>query len=315
MFDVIKTFYALKTLHRNTHTPSEIKLGARVFKWNNPVYLFSNENISAYLQGLDNMRGGRVLAVGASGDHALESLLMGARHVDTFDINYLQRHVLELKTKMISHLPHADFVEYFLADDQKMNQQIIRPIWRKFSPSLRLFLRSIQRPNGMGIFSHSFDWCDANASPVRYVSDAGAYDELQSILRHNSNQITFHENDLLHVPAVFHEKFDVILLSNIFTYYAPAQMPISQMKTFYNNILVPLSKLNMGKQGSICFNYMWTSPFYNHWKNDFSRLFINREMIDSMTISPHHSFELIEVPSVLKALVQDCAFVMHHHVR
>lgn len=314
MFNIIKTYYGLKTLRSATRTAAEVEFGPRLFKWNNPVYLFSNENISGYLNGIDDIRGGRVLSVGASGDHAFEAMLAGAKTVDMFDINYMQRHVLELKNKMITYLPHADFVEYFFDHDNAMNPQIIRPIYRKFSPALRVFMQALQRKEGVEKICHSMMWHDADMSPIRYIADASAYDELQRMLKY-SPRLNFRQTDLLHVPAVFNEKYDVILLSNIFTYYAPGRTHVTQLKTFYNNILSPLAKFNLGNQGTICFNYLWTSLSYNQWKNNFMRLCVNRAMIESLTISPHHSFKLAEIPSALKPMFNDGAFIMHQHAR
>ena len=49
------------------------------FQDRDPVYLFTNENISGTLKTAPNISGARVLAVGASGDHAFESYLAGAK--------------------------------------------------------------------------------------------------------------------------------------------------------------------------------------------------------------------------------------------
>ena len=92
MFDVIKTAYALKNgVNKRS-----------VYNWHAPVFLFTDENISGYLDKTDDLSGKSVLSVAGSGDHAFECLLRDAKSVDTFDVNYLQKHVIELKSKMIS---------------------------------------------------------------------------------------------------------------------------------------------------------------------------------------------------------------------
>ena len=84
-----------------------------IFKNGAPVYVFTNENIAGYMPALGDITGARVLSVGASGDHAFESYLAGASHVDTFDINSNQKNIIELKTHMIRHLPYEKFTEFF----------------------------------------------------------------------------------------------------------------------------------------------------------------------------------------------------------
>ena len=100
MFDVIKTAYALKNgVNKRS-----------VYNWHAPVFLFTNENISGYLDKMDDLSGKSVLSVAGSGDHAFECLLRDAKSVDTFDVNYLQKHVIELKSKMIKHLPYKSSI-------------------------------------------------------------------------------------------------------------------------------------------------------------------------------------------------------------
>ena len=97
--DIIKTHFAL----------NKKRVKGQPFNWAGPVFLFTNENIADYLKKLGNVSGKDVLTVAASGDHAFESFLCGAKNVDTFDINYLQKHVMELKTKMIQKLEYPEF--------------------------------------------------------------------------------------------------------------------------------------------------------------------------------------------------------------
>ena len=66
-----------------------------------PVYCFTNENVAASMRALGIPRGGRVLTVGASGDHMFEAYLSGASHVDMFDINKLDsKELIKLKNRI-----------------------------------------------------------------------------------------------------------------------------------------------------------------------------------------------------------------------
>ena len=91
MIEAFRTKFALK------NGPNKSQL----YAWNSPVFLFTNENIQGYLGQMNSVAGKDVLTVGASGDHAFECILAGAKKVDTFDTNFLQKHIIELKQKMI----------------------------------------------------------------------------------------------------------------------------------------------------------------------------------------------------------------------
>ena len=103
------------------------------------AYLFTNENAGGYINQL-NMHGGRILSVAAGGDHAFESLLNGARVVDLFDINYAQKVIVELKSRMIKSLPYEDFMDFFFEKKHFMDRKIIEPIYNDFSRELALYI-------------------------------------------------------------------------------------------------------------------------------------------------------------------------------
>lgn len=93
-----------KLLRRPVNIPSDY-----AFQDKSPVYLFTNENVAGYLRPI-NLQDARVLSIGASGDHAFEAYLAGAKHVDTFDINSWQKPVIELKTHMIRNLDYKSLL-------------------------------------------------------------------------------------------------------------------------------------------------------------------------------------------------------------
>ena len=129
MFDVIKTAYALKNGVSQRS----------VYNWHAPVFLFTNENISGYLSQMNDVADKNVLTVTGSGDHAFECLVRGAKRVDTFDVNYLQRHVLELKSKMIKHLPYLSLCISFLTRQIFLIVTLSSPYGINFRRHLKYF--------------------------------------------------------------------------------------------------------------------------------------------------------------------------------
>lgn len=247
MFDTIKTAYALKNgVNKRS-----------VYNWHAPVFLFTNENIAGYLEQLGDMSGKDVLAVAGSGDHAFESLLHGANHVDTFDVNYLQKHVMELKSKMIKYLPYNEFMRFFFNKKYFFNCDIIRPIWNTFSPALRIFLKTYYKTKN----EYMFRYRDAQSpfytiDKISYIADEKAYEHLGKIM---PDKIKFEHTDLLNIANKLDNIYDIILLSNISEYMYEEIQDLGTKNLFLcNNIISHIAdKYLTDDGGHICFGYAW----------------------------------------------------------
>ncbi len=223
------------------------------------VYLFTNENISGYLKKLHDLNGARVLSVAASGDHAFEAVMQGATHVDTFDINSYQHHVLELKAHMIRALPYEDFMDFFFDKKNFFNTKIIAPIAHKFSIGLQHFMMRCNQSDAVMFKYHGAIAPEYDLRNITYLAYGADYQKLSECL---PAQIKFHHCKLERVSAKFNQRYDLIMLSNIFYYMFPHE-PINENRflKFYQNILRPLAQNNLSEGGKICFNYMWnTNP-------------------------------------------------------
>lgn len=84
------------------------ELNKHYFSW---IYPFTNENISEYYKYID-FKNKNVLTATSSGDHALNSILCGAKNIDTFDINPLAKYYSELKIAAIKTLSLEDFIKF-----------------------------------------------------------------------------------------------------------------------------------------------------------------------------------------------------------
>lgn len=247
MFDVIKTAYALK---------NGVNVGS-VYNWRAPVFLFTNENIAGYLRQMRDLRGARVLTVAASGDHAFECLLRGAKSVDTFDVNYLQKHVVELKSKMIKHLSYWDFNSFFFDKTKFFNRDILKPIWHRFSPALRIFLNQYYHTKNDNLFRYRGAQSPFySTDKITYINDISAYNELARIM---PNEISFTQTDLLNIPFHFDTVYDTILLSNISEYmFDEVPDSVNKIQMFYDKVLCPIADKNLNENhGQIGFSYAW----------------------------------------------------------
>ena len=235
------------------------------FQDRDPVYLFTNENISGTLKTAPNISGTRVLAVGASGDHAFESYLAGAKRVDTFDINSDQKNVIELKNRMIRNLPYADFMDFFFDKRNFFNQKILTPIKSEFSDELRAFLKKCTGWNMRKNFKYRAAYTsDYNIQRLQYISNENNYNLVKNRL---PEQIPFKHCDIAKSVYSITEKYDLVLLSNIFSYlYADSYDTEEKLTRMHDNILVPLINNNITERGRVYFHYAWdekTSPWVN----------------------------------------------------
>ncbi len=262
MWDALKTYYAIHS-----------KTSEYTYEWNSPVFLFSNENISQYLDPA-MMRGARVLSVCGSGDHVFESLLAGAAAVDTFDINYLQKYVLELKTKMIRGLSYENFMDFFYDYSSPFNQKILGPVMPELTRGARVFARYAftkrVRPS-LSIFG------------IRpsYLQDKVKYAMLKNIL---PKEFKFSQIDVRQLPQILDRRYRVILLSNI--------MRISTLAGFdayYRQVLKPLAQAAVTDQGQIYFNYLFSESIQDQGN------VIKKNYIDPLLkLDPQHTIEFRE---------------------
>ena len=287
MLDAIKTTYALR---KGVNQRS-------LYNWHAPVFLFTNENIAGYLQQMNSVNGKKVLTVASSGDHAFECMLNGAQHIDTFDVNYLQKHVVELKSKMIKHLSYSDFMRFFFDKQSFFSPEIIKPIWHTFSPGLKIFLNKYYSSGNNAMFRYRKSQSSFyNVDKITYIQDPVAYEHLGRIMPDNIN---FKRTDLTNITNQFEETYDTILLSNI-SEYTYEELPNSSAKIqlFYDNILMPIADKNLSKNGGqICFNYAWhanRSEFSEIIKHIRNNKYSSIDCFDFM----NYDIEMVAVPSV-----------------
>ena len=256
MLDVIKTMYALKNgVDKRS-----------VYNWRAPVFLFANENIAGYLDKMNNLTGKKVLTVAGSGDHAFECLLRGAKQVDVFDVNYLQKHIVELKAKMIKHLPYSDFMRFFFSKSQFFDRDIIKPIWNKFSPELRVFLNKYYKSETKSLFRYRA------AQSIFYSTDKISYlkneEEYKRLGRLMPDKINFKHTDIKNITTKFETVYDTILLSNISEYmFEEIRDTAEKVLTFYDDVLCPIADKNLSENGGqICFDYTWCADYVGYAK-------------------------------------------------
>lgn len=250
MQDRIKTLFALKKL--------PIKWDR--FLWNSPVFLFANENIAEYLEDFSETDMTRTLAVAGSGDHAFEAVLKGAKNVDLFDVNYLQKHVVELKKDMIKYLPYENFMEFFFEPNSFFNPKIIQPIEKQFSGGLKVFLKHFYDYRNKHMFRYMGPTHERyRTNQISYIEQKSEYERLKEIM---PQDFKFINCDLVNLSAKLTDRYDFMMLSNILGYMYPEIRGVGdKFVAFYEQVLYPLTTKHLKDGGHVCFHYNWNASF------------------------------------------------------
>ena len=210
------------------------------------LYCMTTENISGFLKKYD-LKDKKVLTVAGSGDHRLNSFLMGASDVVSFDVNDEDRHDHILDPEMFQK------IEEYLEEDTCSFFHFL------------LFESDVVH----NCVYHPFDNSLKKQKQLNSYLTPDSYYKLRSILQKKNNRFVNVGIDHL-ADFLAGEKFDAILLSNISDY---AQL-ISYRDSLgnYKRIIDQLSSL-LNEDGIMQVGYIYSR--YSSY-NSFSDFRVNR---------------------------------------
>jgi hypothetical protein len=191
---------------------SEVNLKNGHFGAYSPAYVTTNEDWRFAMQEL-NPRDKSVLTVMGSGDQAIAFAVSGAKLVDTFDISYFARVMMDIKSAAIQTMNHEEYSEFInnLYDTKSLNEldgyKKIEPICPKSSLTVTRQMR------GYKIFNHGL------GASREYMPTPTEYQAAQEIIH---TPVNFIWSDLDNLHTHLKKKYDIIYLSNIFEYFATA---------------------------------------------------------------------------------------------
>ncbi len=227
--DLLQTRNAAYRLATKPYIPGNTDFGEY-----SSIYLASTSNVLDTLALYKDYES--VLTIGGTGAHGFEAALHGAKKVDMFDINELQRMFYELFKTAITFLDYKDFIKFFTLKEQNMffkKDDIKNLISNEMYEYLRLFLPEeidfVLRPlfeffaspdlilSALFRFEHplTLDYLK------RFISfyNEEDYKKLQAILRSGACEFNYHTLSLTNVPEFFKGKYDLILLDNVLQHY------------------------------------------------------------------------------------------------
>ena len=172
-----------------------------------PAYLVANEDVRLAMQKLSPM-GMDVLTVAASGDQPMFYKIFGAAHVDTFDISYNAKIIMDIKTAAVQKLSWHKF-KNFMHGLNSYRSVLDAPEYAQVvslcSPHVRKYVQKM----------HGMDYYMRGGVLVDELPTKREYDVLQNCIDKPFNFI-WTDVDSLH--AKLNKKYNQIYLSNILQY-------------------------------------------------------------------------------------------------
>ena len=195
-----------------------------------PAYPTTNEAIRWELNQVPPT-GAQVLTVAASGDQPIFYKAAGAAHVDTFDITYCARLIMDLKTYALRVLDSHQY-NVMLSHLENLATAADRPeLWTAISQmpqreSGLITKMILQRPRAFG-------------RGIAYNQNMPRPYEYQRMRNTIDKPFNFIWSDIENVHKYLHQKYDIINISNIIDY-------VKRLPKIYNIISGLLPHLNAG---------------------------------------------------------------------
>ena len=199
-----------------------------------PIYIASTSNVISTVGLYSNYDS--VLSVGSTGAHGFETALNGAKKIDLFDVNYLQKLYFEYMKTAIIYLDYQEFVKYFtlkgkndiiyervvkdlLSEElySKIYSHLPKEVEKVFTPLYDYFGNTTFLISNLFRYGHKLD-LDYLKRNVSFYNEEQYY-KLQQILRNDTCQISYNIVNLTELDKFYKSKYDLILLDNILQYF------------------------------------------------------------------------------------------------
>ena len=172
------------------------------------AYIVTNEDLR-WINSRVSPAGADVLSVAASGDHPLFYKLAGARHVDTFDISYCAKVIMDIKCAAMMILNRDEYVNmlgHLYTARRVSDIAHMRRVIDYINPETRAF---IQEHDTCKMFGHGIH-------PRYYADTMLTHDEYDALKSNGPHRFDFMHIDLNRVAEKLNRMYEIINLSNIF---------------------------------------------------------------------------------------------------
>lgn len=248
------------------------------------IYIAPTSNVKGIINCYDDFSS--ILTVGSCGGIPFEALLKGAKKVDCFDKNELQKYYFELALNSIFCFKYEDFCRYFSLDyDKLLHPDFYHTIENKLSSEAREIWKMLFDIFGIDRLINSKLLRTSFRVDLEYLKrfcsyyNEESYNKLQKILRSGEVEINYDICDVSELLSRYiGNKYDLILLDNIFQYYTEIDRLCSSdlIDKFVKNDLVQL----LNDDGHIQVNYAF--EIATHAVKDKIGMTIDKDVIDQI---------------------------------
>lgn len=220
------------------------------------AYVATNEDLRNTLVYMPKQIG-NALTVAGSGDHPMFTTLYGAKHVDTFDISFNARLIMDIKTNALSLLNYEEYCE--LLKQLYMSKDILKikkmpKIIKKLSSFEQAYITEMREKP---LFNKQLNFS------ALYFPIESEFQQMKQLIKEPFNFIW---SDLQTLNTKLTKTYDFIHLSNIFDYIGKYQncIDILSALTPYTNPGCNICVICFNKdKEAICNNFVWDQNIYN----------------------------------------------------
>ncbi len=176
-----------------------------------PAFLTSNELLRESIPRYGNIAGGDVLTVAASGDQPMMYAALGAKRVDTFDMTFSAKAVMDMKTAAMGQMDYNEYTQFIrnvavtqprhMPPIDLMSVDGMVQVVEKMPADSAEFLRQMR---GCNIFS-------SGANRLAFPTE----DEFTKMKQAVKEPFNFIWADIANLCTQVNQKYDIINISNI----------------------------------------------------------------------------------------------------
>lgn len=216
------------------------------------AYITSNEYLKNYFPTF-NLENKSIATVGSSGDQVLNAILYGATNITLIDANIFARPFSEYKMALIRTFDHKTFLD-LLKSSKCFHWKVYSKISHLLSPETQVLFDTIMldqepltsrkkhlslRPTCLDLqdrLLQSVDEFESNLNSAFYQSEH-FYNKLQTLLNNGNYKIKYITAEFSEFPTVLKDKYNAIILSNIYDYVDRETHQIVSRQLYNNNLL------------------------------------------------------------------------------
>ena len=240
------------------------------------AYTVTNEDLRKTMQFIPK-KCDNALVVAASGDHPLFCSLYGAKHVDTFDVSYNAKCLMDIKVEAIKKLGYISYLK-FLKDIYMLK---VKPFCTmKTVKHMPEILEKLPKIESEYIYAlHDKALFSRGAHPISAASRPSIL-EYYRMRAKVTELYNFIMTDACNLSVYLDKSYDFIHLSNIFDYIPGGEhgkIITDLMKHVNVGGRIVTQCVNDGYDEMFCFSLFLISKRYKNWK--FEKKFIETKSV------------------------------------